>query len=276
MAHKDTILKRAQKYIQKGSLDKAIAEYRAAADLDPRDISIRLRIGELYIKQGLTEEAIREYTEAARANARQGFYLKAIAVYKQVLKFDPSNLDVHSKLADLYTKKNLIADAVVEYRFILNTLEKKGMTVEAVDLLKKMIALDPENTGIRLKLAELYKDIGYEKDALNLYSDIFAKLLSRGNTKRAEEVYRGLLGAYPKEPRILKGLAGICKERGDNEGFVRFSGLLPGVYREAGQLDEAREVYEETPEGVKAEEERAQAAGAPEEVPEEERSGMEL
>src|SRR3990172_12786514 len=107
MALKDKILERAQKYIQKGNLDKAIDEYRAAADLDPRDVSIRLRIGELYIKQGKKEEAIKEYTDAARANARGGFYLKSIAVYKQVLKLDPSNLDVHSKLAELYTKQRL-------------------------------------------------------------------------------------------------------------------------------------------------------------------------
>jgi hypothetical protein len=50
MALKEKIIDRAQKHIQKGNIDKAIAEYRAAADVDPKDINIRLRIGELYVK----------------------------------------------------------------------------------------------------------------------------------------------------------------------------------------------------------------------------------
>ena len=136
MALKETILDRAQKFILKGAFDKAIIEYRAALDVDPRDFSIRLKIGDLYTKLNKKAEAVKEYTEVARANSQRGFYLKAIAVYKQVLKVDDTVLDVHYKLAELYAKQRLIADAISEYSHIVNIFEKKGKTSEVMELLK--------------------------------------------------------------------------------------------------------------------------------------------
>src|SRR5574337_473033 len=103
MALKEKILDRAQKYIQKGSFDKAIAEYRSAAEIDPKDISIRLRIGDLFVKTGRKADAVKEYTEVAKANTQRGFYLKSIAVYKQVLKLEES-LEIHHRLAELYVR----------------------------------------------------------------------------------------------------------------------------------------------------------------------------
>src|SRR3989338_8000404 len=126
MSLKDKILDKAQKFVQKGQIDKAIAEYGSAIEMDPKDISVRLRVGELYLKAGKKTEAIREYMEAAKYNSQKGFYLKAIAVYKQVLKLDDSNLDVHNRLAELYAKQRLIADAVNEYNYIVRIIEKKG------------------------------------------------------------------------------------------------------------------------------------------------------
>jgi hypothetical protein len=46
MALKEKIIDKAQKYIQKGYLDKAIVEYKAASDIDPKDVAIRLRLGD--------------------------------------------------------------------------------------------------------------------------------------------------------------------------------------------------------------------------------------
>ncbi|MBI5588011.1 MAG: tetratricopeptide repeat protein [Deltaproteobacteria bacterium] len=244
MALKEKILDRAQKFIQKGSIDKAIVEYKAALDVDPKDIAIRLRIGELYVKINRNAEAIKEYTEAAKANAQRGFYLKAIAVYKQVLKLD-DNLELHYKLADLYTRQRLIADAISEYSYIVATFEKKGKTNDVLELLKKMIGIDPENIGVRIKLAELYHKLSFGKDALAEYSSIFAKLLEQGKLDKAEKIYLGLVHSNPKEPVILKGLADLYRQKDDTVQFLKFALPLFHVYRETDDTDAAKEVSAE-------------------------------
>ncbi len=241
MTLKDKIIDRAQKHIQKGNIDKAIAEYKAAADVDPKDIAIRLRIGELYVKINRTADAIKEYTEAAKANTQKGFYLKAIAVYKQVLKLD-DNLEVHYKLADLYTRQRLIADSVSEYSYIVSTFEKKGKHNDVLELLKKMIDIDPENIGIRIKLAELYQKLSFYKDAFVEYQSIFARLMEQGKLEKAEKVYRGLFNSNPREPIILKGLCDLYAKKGDSAQFLTFATPLFHIYRDTDDTDGARAI----------------------------------
>lgn len=251
MALKEKILDRAQKFIQKGYLDKAIQEYKAAAEVDPKDISIRLRIGDLHVKTGNKAEAAREYTEAARANALRGFYLKAIAVYKQVLKLEDS-LEVHSKLAELYIKQKLTADAISEYSYILSTFEKKGKMQEVVELLKKMLDVDADNNAVRLKLADIYQKQGFDKDALAEYSTIFKRMLSLNDLDKAERFYSVLLGKYPNNTEILKGLLAVARGKGDNGQFLRHAKPLLEAYRstddDTGPAKElCREILERRP-----------------------------
>lgn len=244
MALKEKLIDKAQKLIQKGYLDKAIVEYRAAADADPRDISIRLRIGDLYVKLGKKTEAIKEYTEAARANAQRGFYLKAIAVYKQILKLE-ENLETHNKLAELYLKQRLIADAVGEYSYIVHWYESRGKTNEVLELLKKMADIDPENIGVRLKLADLYQKLSFGKDALAEYSVIFEKLLSAGKLDKAEKVYLTLYHANPSEERVLSGLSELYRLKGDDAQRLKYLKGLFNHYSGAGMDEEARRAAQE-------------------------------
>ncbi|MEK6532038.1 MAG: tetratricopeptide repeat protein [Deltaproteobacteria bacterium] len=244
MALKEKILDRAQRFIQKGYLDKAIQEYKAAAEVDPKDISIRLRIGDLHVKTGNKAEAAREYTEAARANALRGFYLKAIAVYKQVLKLEDS-LEVHSKLAELYIKQKLTADAISEYSYILSTFEKKGKIQEVVDLLKKMLDVDADNNAVRLKLADIYQKQGFDKDALAEYAAIFKRMLSLNDLDKAERFYSVLLGKYPNNTEILKGLLDVARGKGDNGQFLRHAKPLFEAYRSTDDTGPAKELCRE-------------------------------
>ncbi len=242
MALKEQLLDRAQKYVLKGSIDKALGEYKAAFELDPRDISVRLKIGDLFVKSGKKTEAIREYTEVAKANAQRGFYLKAIAVYKQALKLDISNMEIHYKLADLYVKQRLIADAISAYSHILSVFEKKGKTNEVLEIVKKMVEVDPDNIGVRLKLADLYQKMSFDKDALEEYSFIFEKLLSQGKFDVAEKIYIGLYNNNPKEALVIKGLSDLYEKKGDSREHLRFSKTLFNIYRENGDIEGAKEI----------------------------------
>ncbi len=245
MGLREDILEKAQKFIQRGQFDKAIAEYRNAADADPRDVSIRLRIGDLFVKMGRQEDAVKEYMDVARANTQKGFYLKAIAVYKQVLKLDAANIDVHNKLAELYTKQRLIVDAVSEYSFLVSAFEKKGRVGDAMDILKKMIGIDPENVGIRLKIADFYHEQGFDKDALVEYSVIFSKLMAQGKADKAEKIYHTILHVYPVEPQIFTGLCDIYKNKADTAQYLKYAHKLADIYRNKGEVDSAKAVAQE-------------------------------
>ena len=253
---KEKLTERAQKYIQKGYLDKAIAEYKEIVAMDPQDVSTRLRLGDLCVKTGKKEDAIKEYSEVGKIHAQKGFYLKAIAVYKQVMKLDEANLDVHHKLADLYTKQRLIVDAIAEYSHILGVFEKKGKNAEALELLKKMADIDAENVGLKLKLADTHKKLGYMEDALEEYLRAGNKFMGQSKWDKAEKILSDLYFSYPKETRVVEVLAELYKKTGEGSKFLKYARELLEVYAQGKNEEKAKGIAREIL-GVSPHDERA-------------------
>jgi len=244
MDEKNKIIDKAQKLLQKGYLDKAIAEYQKIVDQDAKDATIRLRIGDLYVKAGKKDEAVKEYGAVAKLYTQKGFYLKAIAVYKQILKLDESQLDIYYKLADLYTKQKLIADAVSSLSVLVAFYEKNGKNDDAIDTLKKMTAVDPQNIGVRLKLAEHYQKKGFTNDAFAEYRIALDSLLKDGKLDNAEKLCQELYAANKRDVNILEGLTEIYKKKGNDTQLIRYYKELANLYKEKGEAEKRKEIYE--------------------------------
>lgn len=229
MAKKEKHIEKALKFIQKGNIAKAIIEYQAVVDMDPSDVSARLRLGDLHVKSDDPEKAIEIYTNTAKIHTKKGFYLKAIAVYKQILKLD-DNLELHHKLADLYTKQRLFADAMREYTYIVTNFEKKGLDKEAFELIKEMVKIDPDNLGVRIKLADMMRKLGYKEDAVAEYCNILESHIGKKHYDKAMAVLEDLYRTHPTEVRVLHGFTDICRKKKDKKGYLKYASELVHVY----------------------------------------------
>ena len=243
MDEKSKIIDKAQKLVQKGYIDKAIVEYKRLTEKDPKDPTIRLRIGDLYVKIGKKDEAIKEYGEVAKIHTQRGFYLKAIAVYKQILKLDENLIEIHFKLSDLYAKQGLRADAIAALSVLTGFYEKKAKVDEVIDILKKMVTVDPQNVGVRLKLADYYQKKGFTEDALAEYGIVFKNLIDEGKPDKAEKLYQGLYEANKKDVRIIEGLAEVCRIKGESSQLVGYYKQLAVLYGEKGDAEKRKEAY---------------------------------
>ena len=116
--NKEKVMDAARKFVDKGQLDKAVKEYLRIVEADPKDVRVWLKIGDLYAKKGSKQDAIETYLKVARFYHEQGFFLKAVAVYKQILKLDPRLVDVILKLAELYRRLGLMSDAMQHYESV--------------------------------------------------------------------------------------------------------------------------------------------------------------
>ena len=234
----------AQKYILKGQIDKAIAEYQKAVEADPKDLRTRLKLGELYLKKGNKVSAVDEYSKAAESYAADGFNLQAIAVYKQLLKIDTSVDDIYIRLADLYRKQGLIADALAQYRIVINNYEKEGKVKEAVDALKQMASMDPENFSVRAKIADLHLKNGNRKNALEEYSRIASDLKNRGRIDDVIILYDKLLSADPSCSDALRELGEVYLRSGKkNEALSKLQAAIKGDPNDAKALSLLAETY---------------------------------
>lgn len=214
---KDKIRAAAQKHLQKGQLDKAIREFQRLVDDDPKDVRTLLKIGDLHTRKGDYVAATQAYGGVARFYSDQGFFLKAVAVYKQILKLDPSLVDIHLKLAELYNQLGLVSDASEQYRQVCELYEAAGDDAQSIGILQKMVALDPDNVAGRIKLADMLANRGDLEAARTHYYSAAEQLRTQDRIDDFLKVADRLLHFDKDDVNLAREVAEICLDRGEGK-----------------------------------------------------------
>jgi len=200
--NKEKILSAAEKFVQQGKLQNAIAEYDKVLKHDADDLTVNNTIGDLYARLGDSAKAIECFKIVGDAYAAQGFTVKGIAMYKKITKIQPS-VDGSLKLAELYTQQGLFNDARAQYLQVAEDFMKNGDLEHAVRLFQKVLEMDPENVPMRVKLAEVYLRLGKKKEAWEIFSAAAESLRSRGSLAAAEDILKRMLTLDPGNSYVL-------------------------------------------------------------------------
>jgi len=235
---KNKFTQAAAKLVQKGQLDKAIAEYQKARKADPKDVRILLKIGELQQKKGDNQTAASTLLEVAKSYAADGFFLKAVAVYKQIVKLDTDRIQVNLELAELYQQLGLLSDAMAQLQAVANHHEKSGQPAAAMDVLRRMVDLDPDNVASRIKLGELFAQQGQTQDALRELRISAEHLKSHGRTDDFVRVGERIAALAPDDLALSRELAALHLGRKDaRRALVRLQVNFSADPHDVGTLD---------------------------------------
>ena len=257
--NKNKLLDNATKYIQKGQVDRAIKELQKVIEADPADVRTRLKLGDLFAKKNQNAEAAEQYNLVAESYSKDGFYLKAVAVYKQILKLDSSLIDVHLKLGDLYHQLGLLSDAMGQYQIVAQHYDSKGMAKESLATLRKMVELDPENIQSRKKLAEIIAREGQTVEAIAEFQKIAEDLKSKGRLDDLAGVLERVVHLDSTNLDTVRELAALYLDRGDpkralaklqicfraNPHDLGTLEMLSKAFVSLGQPEKAKSVYRE-------------------------------
>lgn len=178
----------AEKAEKAGKLDQAIPLYRQLLEDNPRDWNTINKIGDLFAKIGKMREAGDEYAKVAEFYARDGFHLKAIAIWKKINKLDPSVVEPYAKLADLYAKQGLVMEAKGQYQIVAEDQLKRNRLREAAETLRKMVEIDSSDLKTRSRLADIYTKEGSTEKAVGEYIAISDELNLKGHPAEAIQV----------------------------------------------------------------------------------------
>src|SRR3989442_158905 len=273
---KNKVIESASKLIVKGQFEKAVKEYQRVLEVDPDDVRVLQKLAELYQKMKKQSEAADCFEKVARTYGAQGFYLKAVALYKQVLKV-VERVEVNVRLAELYQQLGLIGDATKEWQTVAANHEKTGDHKASLDALKKLVDLDPDNVASRIRLgeqyarqenpveavAELRRAAQYlqrngrgddylrvaerisrpEQSDTALARELAEQFLSRGASKRALSKLQICFKANPRDLNTLQMLAKAFQDLGQTSKTVSVLKELARVHADAGRADEARKTY---------------------------------
>lgn len=213
---KDDLLQQAKRYIDEGRFEKAAQEYQKIVVLDPKDYRVQLRLAELQVRLKQIGDAVTLYWAVAEAYVEEGFYLKAVTVYKNLLRLNPSLHDANLALAELYEKMGLTRDAIHQYQILLRNYEQRGMNTEALDLRKRIVALDPENVANRVRLAESFQLHGEDEASVQEYEALAEQLQASADESRLIELYEKILNRRPDRLEFLRRL---CQIHGRRQEF---------------------------------------------------------
>ena len=221
MKDKTAIIKTAQKYASKGQIDKAIAEWEKLLD-EAKDGNIHNTIGDLYLRKGAEREAIESFDKAAEIFRKDGFYPKAIAIYKKILNIAPNNVDALIALARLNAEKGLTGNAIENYYRAAEIYNREGLTEKATMVVEKMLHLSPADVITRSKIAYLYFRIGLRERAANEYASIGATYLEKNDYEKAEEFYNKAMEYDPDNVSALIGLSNLAGKLKNTDKAFRY------------------------------------------------------
>jgi len=199
---KQKALSSAEKYVQQGKLQNAIAEYEKILKADPRDLTVLNTIGDLYARIGDNSRAIEYFKQVGDAYGQDGFTVKAIAVYKKISKLQPS-LEGTLKLAELFTQQGLFNDARAQYLQVAEEFLRSGELEKAIRIFQKTLEMDPENVAMKLRLAEVYLRLGKKNEASKIYGEASQTLRDNGQLDAADEVLQKMQDIDPSNSSIL-------------------------------------------------------------------------
>lgn len=210
------VIATAHKYLAKGNLKRAVKEYEKVLKDDPSDIRTKLKVADLLFRLGERTRATDTFEEVARFYSGQGFLLKAVAVYKQVQKLKPDDIEIHMALAELYQQIGLVSDAINQYRESISLQEKAGLTMDRLKTAQRMLELDPDNARLRIKLAEDFSREGMIEEAVHEFRSAYDALRRSGLDEEALQVGERLLYHQPDDWETAKALASHYIEQKDN------------------------------------------------------------
>ena len=224
--NREKSLAAAQKHLRNGKVERAIKEYEKVVDNDPEDVRSKLKLADLFVKANRFDDALRGYSEVAYSYAKQDFYEKAAAVYKQAMRIAPEDPALYTQLGEAYFRLGRMKDAIRVFHKAQVILKKAGNEVGQRDILERMVRIDPDDVGLRIQLAERYAKDNLVEDAQNLFRQAASQLKDEGRLDEYLQVAERMifLDQGSSGSRLIaqrKEIVRIYLQRGDQKRALR-------------------------------------------------------
>ncbi len=236
-------LQLADKLFKQGKIEAAIKEYQKIIDSKPDDLEVRRIIGDLFLKLNKLPEAFKQFEWISDFYLKEGFFTKAIAMYKRITRLDPQNESVSFKLADLYSKQGLTIEAKQIYLELAEEYKRQNNQKKALGIYKKILELDRGNIKMRILLADNYLREGMKEEAVGEYLTASDILIKKKEFPQAEELLMQTYGKV-KHLKIFEKLISCYVSQGNsNKAIQMLRNLGDEIFKHLNLLKILGELY---------------------------------
>jgi tetratricopeptide (TPR) repeat protein len=222
-------LQEAENLVIQGKISQAIKLYFHVFEMDPSDVILLNTIGDLYIRDRNVPEGLKQFHRLAEAYVHDRITLKAIAIYKKIVKLEPDSVDPLLKLAELYQGQRLAHEAREQYYQAAEYYKKKNQNDKVLETLRKAVQLDVGNAAARDRLVAFCEQIGRKDEATQAHLEAAQLALGRGDAAAAHFALKKALESGPDNPQVhlLRAREALASEH--PEEVEAILSALPGL-----------------------------------------------
>ena len=204
---RDETLKKAEKLLKQGKIAAAIEEYVRLLEDNPDDWNPANALGDLYVKAGQADRAAEQFNRAADHLYGEGFFPRASAVYKKVLKVRSNDDHALWQLADIAGGNGLLLDARSHYNRLIQDRRAAGNEQGAVDCVIRLGQLADANVEAKRLAAKALVARGETRPAARLLLSVADLDTREGRLPEALEAVREAAQLDPDDAEIQEKLA---------------------------------------------------------------------
>ncbi len=216
-------LRKAEKLLRQGKIDLAIAEYRAVIEDQPSDWSTANALGDLYFRAGHIEKAVAEYNKIAEHLGGEGFFSKAVALYKKILKIKPDEEKAMWHLGSISARQGLLVEARSQFQSLAERRRARGDVRGEAEVRVRLGDLDGADVDTRLAGARARVALGDAKTAIDRLKHAAADLQDKGKDADALRLLTEAAQLSPDDTDLRRLLMQAYMARKDFEAACQFA-----------------------------------------------------
>ncbi len=135
--------------------------------------------------------------------------------YQAVLKKDPGDAKAHLKLAELYQKNGEKAKSISEYLHAADIFAKNNFYAQAMAIYKQVPRQDPTVDHVYVKIANIYRKMGFLGDAFATYRILVQHYDRLGMKQKALEIMAQMAELDPRKETLKEKMKDL------EEGILR-------------------------------------------------------
>jgi diguanylate cyclase (GGDEF)-like protein len=156
-------VERGEKLLQKGKAGEALEEFLQTLALDPGNDTVRQMTADLCLSLQRLPEAVQLLGELFERQLAAGDAMRASLTYKKLARFANPSCEQRIRFAELLEKSNRKL-SLETYESAMEELSRQGRKPDALQVLKKMVALDGSERNL-VRLGEFCSEAGDSKQA---------------------------------------------------------------------------------------------------------------